>query len=252
MFFFRRKKRNEEVFVRSKGKVFLHVDVHSHLIPGIDDGARDIDESLTLIRALKACGYKMLVTTPHIMSDHYRNDADSIANGLLALREAVADAGLDIRIEAAAEYYTDDGFFNEMKKERILSIADKYVLFETSYLAKPMMLEEMIFAIGVAGYTPLMAHPERYRYVDDPETIYTRWKELGVLFQVNINSFGGYYGKQAKALARFLDERGMIDFLGSDVHRLRQTEMLSKLLNDGSMQSVVARNPIKNDRLFEF
>jgi tyrosine-protein phosphatase YwqE len=130
-----------------------------------------------------------------------------------------------------------------------MDIAGKYLLFESSYYSKPLQMEEMIFAIGTAGYQPLLAHPERYRYIKDPEKEYKRFKELGVLFQVNLNSFGGHYGKKAKELASFLSDAGMIDFLGSDTHHKRQVESLGEVFFLDVYREVFKHNDIKNNEL---
>ena len=127
--------------------------------------------------------------------------------------------------------------------------ANKYLLFETSYVSKPLQLEEMIFEIGAVGYTPIMAHPERYRYIKDPLKEYTRLKELGVLFQVNLNSLGGHYGKSAKHLADFLNKEGMIDFLGSDVHHLKQVKTLGHIFQSEDYSTVFENNTIRNHEL---
>jgi tyrosine-protein phosphatase YwqE len=229
----------------------LKVDLHSHLIPGIDDGSQSLKESMKLIRKLHTLGYEKLITTPHIMSDAYRNSAENIYNGLALLREEIEKEQLPVRIDAAAEYYLDDGFFDEMKKPRILSIGGKYLLFETSYFSKPLHIEEMIFAIGAAGYQPIMAHPERYRYIKDPEKEYTRLKDLGVFFQINLNSFGGHYGRQAKHLAGYLSQAGMIDFLGSDTHHMKQVETLEKVFYLDAYHEIFTRNTIKNNDLID-
>lgn len=162
-----------------------------------------MEESMTLLRGLEALGYEKVITTPHIMLDAYRNTPESINSGLTLLRESAKAEGIGLEIEAAAEYYIDDGFHALLKKGDLMIVKDKYLLFETSYISKPLQLEEMIFEIGTAGYTPLMAHPERYRYIKDPEKEYTRLKDLGVVFQSNLNSFGGHYGKSAKSLVNF-------------------------------------------------
>jgi len=242
--FFRKKK------VPQRGPL-LRVDLHSHLIPGIDDGSQSMEESMKLIRALHDLGYEKLITTPHIMSDAYRNDAESIYNGLEFLRAEIKKEGLSVKIDAAAEYYLDDGFFDEMKKPRILSIGSKYLLFETSYFSKPLHIEEMIFAIGAAGFQPIMAHPERYRYIKEPEKEYKRLKELGVFFQCNINSFGGHYGRQAKHLSEYLSKSGMIDFLGSDTHHMKQVQTLERVFYTDAYHEIFKYNTIKNDTLLD-
>ena len=227
----------------------LKVDLHSHLIPGIDDGSKSMEESLILLKGMEALGYEKVITTPHIMLDAYRNTPESITEGLKSLHEAATKEGVKIEIEAAAEYYLDDGFEALLRKGNVLTIEGKYLLFETSYFAKPLQLEEMIFAITSAGYVPLMAHPERYRYVKDPSKEYERFKELGVLFQVNLNSFGGHYGKDAKQKVNFLSKQGMIDFLGSDVHHSKQVDTLSDVFLSEEYRDIFTNNTILNDTL---
>ena len=245
IFSFFRKKKKEAL---SRGPQ-LRVDLHSHLIPGIDDGSQNMEESILLLQKLEALGYEKVITTPHIMSDCYKNSASTILPGLEALRKAAKEQDIKLYIEAAAEYYLDEHFFEEMQQEHIMSIEGKYVLFESSYVSKPLQMEEMIFAIGQAGYIPLLAHPERYRYIKDPKKEYTRLKDLGVLFQVNLNSFGGHYGQHAKAMAAFLSDAGMIDFLGSDMHHAKQADTLSHIFVSEAYHHIFQRNTIKNDTL---
>ncbi len=246
MFFSLFRKRKKKILTRGPR---LKVDLHSHLIPGIDDGSQSMEESLILLKELEALGYEKVITTPHIMSDCYKNNAHIILSGLEKLRKRAEIEGISLQIDAAAEYYLDDVFFDEMQKEQIMSIGDKYVLFESSYVSKPLQMEEMIFAIGQAGYIPLLAHPERYRYIKNPEKEYRRFKDLGVLFQVNLNSFGGYYGQQAKMMANFLSETGMIDFLGSDIHHLKHVKSLSDIYTLPEYHKIFEKNTIKNDSL---
>ena len=243
MFSFFSKKREEVVAPA------LKIDLHSHLIPGIDDGSQSMEESLTLLKGLEALGYEKVITTPHIMLDAYRNTPEIIYSGLASLRKAALKADIKVEIDAAAEYYLDDGFYALLEKGDMLTIKDKYLLFETSYVSKPIQLEEMIFEIGAAGYQPLMAHPERYRYVKNPLKEYSRLKDLGVMFQVNLNSFGGHYGKSAKVLVEFLSEAGMIDFLGSDVHHKKQVKTLSDVFQLDEYREIFAHNTILNDTL---
>ena len=225
----------------------LKVDVHSHLIPGIDDGSRTMEESLSLLQGMKDLGYDKIITTPHIMKDSYCNTPEIIRNGLVELRVAAKEKGIDIIIEAAAEYYLDDGFLDHLERGDMMTLEGKYILFETSYFAKPLQLEEMIFEISAAGYIPVMAHPERYRYIKDPEREYSRFKELGVLLQVNLNSLGGHYGKTAKRLAEFLSRSGMISFLGSDVHGKKQVDFLSDMLKSEAYGKIYLNNTILNN-----
>lgn len=224
----------------------LTIDLHSHLIPGIDDGAQTMDESLALIRALATLGYTKCITTPHIMCDAYGNTKVSILAGLEKLRDALSYEGIDMRVEAAAEYYVDEGLIPLIKKDDLLLISEKYLLFETSYSHRPQQLEEVIFEIEAAGYIPMLAHPERYRYIKNPKEEYTALKELGVEFQVNLNSLNGQYGKSAQKNALYLSQNGFIDFLGSDTHNLKHVENLSKVFSSKEYLEVYQHNTIKN------
>ena len=239
---FRKKKEKE------RGRI-LNVDLHSHLIPGIDDGSASMEESLILLKGIADLQYQKVITTPHIMLDAYKNTPQIIHEGLDALRKAAKTEGIEVEIEAAAEYYLDDGFYDLLHKGDMLTINGEYLLFETSYVSKPLQLEEMIFEIGAAGYRPLMAHPERYRYIRDYKKEYGRFKELGVMFQVNLNSFGGHYGRDAKQKADFLSQEGMIDFLGSDVHHKKQVVTLESVFQSDAYSAIFKNNTILNDTL---
>ncbi|GIU00518.1 capsular polysaccharide biosynthesis protein [Sulfurovum sp. TSL6] len=233
---------------KKRGPV-LKVDLHSHFIPGIDDGSQSMEESLSLLKGMESLGYEKVITTPHIMIDVYRNTPQIIKEGLVSLRKAAKAEGIKLEIEAAAEYYLDEGFYDHIRSDEVMSIDGKYLLFETSYVSKPLQIEEMIFEISAAGYIPLMAHPERYRYVSDPLKEYGRWKELGVLFQLDLNSLGGHYGKDAKKKAEILSDNGMIDFLGSDVHHLKQTKFLDDVFQRENYTKVWENNTILNHTL---
>ncbi len=228
----------------------LIVDIHSHLIPSIDDGARDMSESLSLVRGMRDLGYKKLITTPHIMADTYINTPTIIRDGLRELQRQIKKENIEIDIECGAEYYLDDGFSNILSSNDILTIKDRYILFETSYYAKPIHLEDIIFRILSIGLTPILAHPERYRYIKDNHREYGKFKELGVLFQSNINSFGGFYGKDAKDKALFLSKNGYISFLGSDVHHKKQVESIAKVYQSKEYRDIYKYNDVLNSQLF--
>jgi len=227
----------------------LLVDIHSHLIPGIDDGAKNMEESLAFLRVLESLGYKKLITTPHVMVDVYDNSTKSIQNGLRVLSNKAKEAGIKLEIEAAAEYYLDEGFLDHLHSGDILTIAGEYILFETSYIAKPLQFDAIVSEIFSAGYKPLLAHPERYRYINHLETEYRALKDKGIFFQVNINSFGGHYGKEAKIKADFLNKNGMIDFLGSDTHHMKQLDTLAVIQKKRVYKSIFKNNTILNNIL---
>lgn len=220
----------------------LGTDMHSHLIPGIDDGAKTIDDSLMLIRELKALGFRKLITTPHIMSDYFRNTPGTILAGLQDVRNAVDEAGLDMLIEAAAEYYIDDGFLKKLENEPMLTFGEKHLLFEISYINCPENIEEIIFRMRVLGYKPVMAHPERYPFWYNSFDQYQRFRDQGVLLQVNINSLSGYYGQDAKRVAEKMAENEMIDLLGTDCHHMKHIDGLKRGLKEKSLRKLMEAN----------
>jgi len=227
----------------------LRTDLHSHLLPGIDDGAGEMETSLKLLEGLFALGYRRIVTTPHVMADSYRNSSEKILDGLEELKNAARQKGVEMELHAAAEYYMDEEFSRRLEAGDILTIGGEWVLFETSYYNKPLGFRERIYEISARGYRPMLAHPERYRYVKDPEKFYGRLREMGVGFQVNINSLGGYYGREARAKALWLSERGWIDFLGSDLHGAKQLEFLKRTLAGGLVHETLRNNTLLNDTL---
>ena len=217
----------------------LGVDMHSHLIPGIDDGAKTIEDSIALIKELQSLGFRKLITTPHIMSDYYRNTPENILGGLAEVKKAAAEEGIEIELEAAAEYYVDDGFVKKLESEKLLTLGDNHLLFEISYINCPDNINDIIFRMMVLGYKPVMAHPERYPFWYTNFEQYQRFHDQGVLLQLNINSLSGYYGIEAKKTAEKLIEHGLVSLLGTDCHHLRHIEGLKRGLKEKSLKKVL-------------
>ena len=208
----------------------LNVDVHSHFIPGIDDGAQTIDESLDLLRQMEEFGYKKVITTPHIMLDYYKNTPEIILSGLDKVKNAIQENGLQIEIEASAEYNLDLGFEEIIKEDKVLSFGgdNKYVLFELSFYNEPKRLKEVIWELNMKGFKPILAHVERYAYWhkkwDKIEDIVNR----DVKLQVNIGSFTGVYGIEVKNTAQRLVDEGLVDLIGSDCHNMRHIDVIKE------------------------
>jgi protein-tyrosine phosphatase len=139
---------------------FIGTDIHSHLIPNIDDGCTKIESSISCIRQLKEMGFNKIVTTPHIMGGVYPNTPEIISIGLKQLRQALIEAKIDIIIEAAAEYKVDELFAEYLSNDNLLTFGDNYVLIELSFVAPPVNLEEVIFSMRTKGYKPILALPE--------------------------------------------------------------------------------------------
>ncbi|CAG0985417.1 MAG: capsular biosynthesis protein [Bacteroidetes bacterium] len=217
-----------------KEKVTLELlccDMHSHLIPGIDDGAKDLEQSIEMIRAFKELGYKKIITTPHIMSDYYKNTPDIILNGLEKVKNELAKNHIEIEIEAAAEYYLDENFEEKIKTKKLLSFGKNYVLFELSMFSEPPHLANVIFELQVAGYTPVLAHPERYPYWHKNIDQYDELRSKGVLLQLNLLSLTGAYSAEVKKTAQKLIDFRKIDFCGSDAHSKFHLQLLSENLH---------------------
>lgn len=228
----------------------LNIDMHSHLIPSIDDGSKSIEDSLEILHLMSNLGYKKVITTPHIMMDKYPNSKDTILSGLDSLQKAVKADGMDIIVDVGAEYYMDENFYNYLENDDVLTIGDdNYILFETSYFSKPIYFEELIYKMQVKGYKPILAHPERYRYISNPKDEFLRLKELGVYLQLDINSLGGHYGKLAKKHAQIMVKMGIVDFLGSDIHYRKQTSFLKNIFGTKEYRDIFLKNKILNDRL---
>lgn len=209
---------------------WLQVDMHSHLIPGIDDGSKTMEESLDLIRRLAGYGLRKIITTPHIMYEYYRNTPEIVEIGLEDLRRAVRTEGIEMEIEAAAEYYMDEIFLEKITAgEKLLTFGDNYVLVETGFINKPQMLFDIIFQLEMAGYKPILAHPERYQYLISDKKLFEELVDRNIIFQVNILSLTGFYSKQIKDFADMMLERGVIRFLGTDCHNVRYLDILETL-----------------------
>ena len=218
------------------------VDMHSHLIPGIDDGAKTVEDSISLIKELKEMGFKKFYTTPHIMSYYFRNTPEIITNGLEIVREAIKQEGLDVEINAAAEYYIDDGFVKKLESDKLLTIGDNYLLFEISYINCPENIDDIIFKMQVQGYKPILAHPERYPFWYTNFDRYRAFRDQGVLLQMNINSLSGYYGYEAKKIGEKLVDNDIVDLVGTDCHHMKHIDGLKRGLKDKWLKKLIQTN----------
>lgn len=205
----------------------LETDIHSHLLPALDDGVKTLEESAQLIQQFIDLGYKKIITTPHVMSDFYRNEPDAIIGKLEQLNQFLKTEKMNIQVEAAAEYYLDESLIERVNKgEKLMTFGNKYLLFETNFLTEPFQLKEFIFSITTLGYKPVLAHPERYQYLVTSFEKVEDLKNRGVLFQINIPSIIGVYSKPIQKLAIQLIEKGWVDLLGSDCHNQIQMNVL--------------------------
>lgn len=227
----------------------LRVDMHSHLIPGIDDGSKTMEESIEMISRLANLGYKKIITTPHVMSDFYRNSSERILLGLDALTKELAERKIHIGIEAAAEYYCDEYFEKLVEDDDILTFGDNYVLFELAFAQEPSNLNRVLFNLQMAGYKPVLAHPERYMYYHGSYSKYKDFVDKDILLQVNLNSLGGAYGPPIKKIGERLLDDGLVSFIGTDCHHSGHIDLMEESTRNPSLHAAVESGVLKNNQL---
>ncbi len=228
----------------------LSTDLHSHLIPGIDDGSPTLESSIELLKKFIDLGYKKVITTPHIMSDYYRNTPEIINIGLESLRKAILKNELEIQIEAAAEYNLEPAFEELLKNKEILTFGnDNFLLFELSFFGEPPRINEVIWSMREAGYNPVLAHVERYTYWHNDYDKIEEMINRGVKLQMNIGSLTGSYGLEVKLFAEKLVNDEVIEFVGSDCHHMQHLQMIDHAKRLSSFQKLILQNQIMNNQL---
>jgi protein-tyrosine phosphatase len=219
-------------------------DMHSHVLPGIDDGAQTPEESIFLIKKMMDVGIKKIIATPHIMVDYYRNDAETIGNALAILKQELKNQNIDIDISAAAEHYFDETFEKRIDDRKVLTMGDNYVLFELSFINQPPNTIYVIQKMKDLGYKPILAHPERYGYMDIEQLRTIR--NWGCDLQLNTISLTGYYGKFSKKLAEEMIDNQMVDFISSDMHHPRHAAAFANALTMPYLEKLLFDYPLKN------
>ncbi len=225
----------------------IGADMHSHILPGIDDGAKDLAQSVELVRGMVELGYKKLIATPHIMWDMYRNTPEIIQQQLERLRKAVKEAGIQVELHAAAEYFLDEHVEELLSdKQPLLTVSDNKVLAEFSMAFPALNIKELLFEMQMQGYQPIIAHPERYVYLQRDKTFYDELKDSGCLFQLNLLSIDGYYGRTVQELAGYLLKQGYYDLLGTDLHHEGHLNRLRKLEANPQINELMESGRILN------
>jgi len=203
------------------------VDMHSHLLPGIDDGSPDTETSLSLVSGLREMGYARFIATPHVLWDLYRNDDGTIEESLRDLQAAMVSADQHVPLSAAAEYMIDDHFAQMLaEKAPFRCLTGKLLLVEFSFVSLPYEWKKIFFDLQLLGYQPVLAHPERYTYLAGDTSIFQEIADMGILLQVNINSLTGYYGKVSYNLAMGMIKQKIVSLLGTDCHHERHVEAM--------------------------
>ncbi|MGB5668160.1 MAG: CpsB/CapC family capsule biosynthesis tyrosine phosphatase [Maribacter sp.] len=206
------------------------VDIHNHILHGLDDGAKTVEDSIEMIRAFSEIGIKNFIATPHIMHSYYPNTPETINKSLTILKNELLKNGMrDISIQAAAEHMIDGNFESILADGTVMPLPHHYLLVEMSYLQPSINFDEAILKISSNNYSTILAHPERYVYLHTNFKKYNKYKEKGILFQLNLLSLSDYYGKKVQQMAIKLLERGLIDYLGSDIHNINQLNSLKEI-----------------------
>jgi protein-tyrosine phosphatase len=240
--FFNKKKTTTE-------NVLQHIkcDMHSHILPGIDDGAPDVEASLKLINTLVEKGCQKIICTPHIYKDLYPNTNETIKKSYQTLLPFVQEKFPQIKLQYAAEYFMDDHFDHLLSNnEKLLTVHEKWVLVEHSFLQPPQDLKDKLFNLQMAGYTPILAHPERYEFYTKNVKAYDDLYDIGCIFQLNLLSLNGYYGKIAKELAKHLVEKKYVRLLGTDMHHERHQLAIEQFENNKIVQDLFQQDRLLN------
>lgn len=222
-----------------------YIDIHSHLLPGIDDGARTFEDTLQLTQALRRIGVSQFITTPHVMQQIWENTKEQIVINETDTVLKLKNAGIALPFRAAAEYMMDDQFVRLFESSDLLTLKDNYVLVEMSYINAPIQLYSILFDLQVAGYIPILAHPERYLFYHNNLDEYLKLKRAGCLFQLNLASVVGYYGEGIAKIAEQLLKKGMYSYVGSDTHHANHVaafEQKVKLKDLAPLKEAIANN----------
>jgi protein-tyrosine phosphatase len=226
----------------------ITTDFHSHILPGIDDGAKDIEQSISMLKAFEEQGYKKIVTTPHIHSTRYPNTKNDLINAYEKLMDALTNENISLEIEFAAEYFVDNQLMKLIQEGEILSTSiNKYVLVEYSFQIPPVNVERVYRLLKTNGYTPVLAHPERYEYWYGNIGMFERLKNIGFLFQCNMHSIDGFYGIIQQKNFELLANKAWIDFLGSDAHNTNTVKMIQETMQNPIIQKVIRRGILNNE-----
>lgn len=216
---------------------FWQVDIHSHLLPGLDDGVSTLEETLICLKQLANWGIQRVIITPHVSRDWYPNETTAIRQGLMTVQDLVTEHQLPLTVNVAAEYMLDDFFLGQLDQGDLLSFGEKrYLLVEAGWSSPPLRLTDLLSRIQLHGYTPVLAHPERYVYYHDDKMTLAHLHETGCLFQLNWMSLCGRYGSHVEKQARYLLQQRWVDFIGSDLHRPSDLTTMTRLFNPSDLK----------------
>lgn len=231
--------------------LFIHTDIHCHIVPGIDDGAPDLASALQLAKGLEELGFTRVFASPHITQATFENSAETITGPYEQLRDGITREGIGIELHHWAENRIDDLLYKNIKENKLFTIPGNRLLIENSFMQEPWNLEQLVFDLQVRDLTPILAHPERYHYYRHHPEHLKRLVDGGLSLQVNILSLAGYYGDKEKKAAEELISMGLVRYLGTDVHRSAHIDSIKNYLatKDYTRHRAALEGRILNDTI---
>lgn len=237
--FFKKKKEPAQLCVST--------DIHCHLVPGIDDGAKDARTAVDIIERMQQWGIKRIFASPHVAQDVFENTQEELDMALSVLKDELDSRGNDIEISRSAEYRIDDYAMTQIKSGEAKILPNGFVLVENSFMQEPWGLDNLLFDLQVKGFKPILAHPERYFYYHTNRKRYDEIHASGTYFQINLLSLAGYYGKEEKQVAEYLVGKGYADFVGSDIHRHEHVDAIDAYLTSKDYRKILPKLNLLND-----
>ncbi|MFT4733298.1 MAG: protein-tyrosine phosphatase [Arcticibacterium sp.] len=222
-----------------------YIDIHSHMLPGIDDGASTLEQTEALLSKVKNMGFSKCIMTPHTLPEIWENTTEGIKQTFMETKANLETPYKEMMQGAASEYMINDAFMSRLDTEPLLTLKDNYILIEMSYLNPPFALIDIIYEIKHKGYQPILAHPERYLFYHNDLKMYDKIKDLDVLFQLNLLSSVGYYGTHISKVSDYLLHADLIDFVGSDIHHQRHVNAFNHKIavkSSSKLSAAIERN----------
>ena len=227
----------------------FNTDIHCHILPGIDDGSPDVNTSIELIERMKSWGITRIIATPHSTQASFENTPETMGNALALLKQELENRQIEIDITHSSEYRIDEYFITQLNAGTIVPMPNNYLLVENSFIQEPWNLDQLLFDLKVKGYKPILAHPERYMYYYAKKDRYKAIHSTGTKLQLNILSLSGHYGKDEKNMAMELIEKGLVDFIGTDLHNHRHADAIESYLASKEYRKIKDRLPLLNNSI---
>ena len=245
--FLKRDKKPEPIFE------VLGIDMHNHMIPGVDDGSESMEMSIDCIRTMWECGFRKMYITPHFSFPRYPNREDDIIRRFEELKKRCAEEGVEMELAGiGGEYQIDDGFAARMENPQFLTVgAEDYLLVELSLRQLRMGFENVIGELLMDGRQVILAHPERYHYLNTKSARFENLKNQGVLFQCNIGSLAGFYGHEAQKRAVEMIEKGWVELLATDLHNYAYADALRTATHNRTVRKILEKYHFMNKHLTE-